>query len=192
LTIGTSGIGAELSTRLHERFGARFGLSWIPIEPTIDEDEHDVTGSADLPSPIVRLMADFFPSGGSFHLTAGLQHFSGGVTLHGIPSDSVEIGDNKYSAAEIEEIEGKFWGSETAPYLGLGWQKVTGRVQPYFELGVAFTGAPEVSIRILGPAAGQVDLEQDLEEEIREIEDDASAFVVYPHLMFGLRVQLGG
>jgi hypothetical protein len=192
VTIGTSGIGGELSARLHERLGARLGVSWIPIEPEIDEDEHDVTGSAEPPSPIIRLMADFFPWGGSFHLTAGVEHFSGGLTLHGIPSDSVEIGDNKYSAEEIGEIEGTFWGSETAPYFGIGWQKVTGRVQPYFELGAALTGAPKASIRILGPAAGQVDLEEDLEEEIRELEDDASSFIAYPHLMFGLRVRLGG
>jgi hypothetical protein len=72
-----------------------------------------------------------------------------------------------------------------------GWQKITGRVQPYFEIGAALTGSPEVTIRILGPAAGQADLEEDLAAEIAELEDDASVFVAYPHLMFGLRVVLG-
>jgi hypothetical protein len=192
LTIGTSGIGGELSVRLHERFGARLGVSWIPIEPELDEEEHDVTGTAEPPSPIVRAMADWFLFGGGFHLTGGVEHFSGGAKVHGIPSGPVEIGGNVYTAEEIEEIEGTFWGRETAAYAGLGWQKTTGRVQPYFELGAAFTGSPEASIRVLGPAAGEANLEADLEEEIREIEEDAEKFIAYPHLMFGLRVTLGG
>lgn len=191
-TIGTSGIGLELSTRFHERIGARLGVGWIPVEVDFEDEDGEVDGTVSPPSPIVRLVADFFPRGGTFHLSAGIQHFSGGLKAVAIPADSVEIGNNRYSPEEIGRIEGTIWGSETAPYLGLGWQNRSGRIQPYFELGVALTGSPKVSLEVLGPAAGEVDLEQDLEEEIREVEDDASSFKVFPHLMFGLRVRLGG
>jgi len=135
---------------------------------------------------------DFFPFGGTFHLSVGLHRYSGGVSLQAVPLESFELGDGEYSPAEIGRVDGEVWGRQTAPYLGLGWQKRSGRVQPFLELGAALTGSPSISVEVSGPARNNPTFQADLAKEIREAEDDISSVVAYPHLSFGLRVRLGG
>jgi len=187
--MGTSGIGIELSATPWERLGFRVGLGWIPVEFDIDED--DVRGTVSPPSPISRVMVDFFPFRGTFHLSVGLHRYPGGISLQAVPLEDFDIGDGEYSAAEIGSVDGRVWGRETAPYLGLGWQKRSGRVQPFLELGAALTGSPSISVTVSGPARNNPTFQADLDREIREAEEEISSIVAYPHLSFGLRVRLG-
>jgi hypothetical protein len=187
--VGTSGIGLELSLTPWERLGFRLGMGWLPVEYDIEED--DATGAISPPSPITRVTVDFFPFRGTFHLSAGLHRFPGGISLQAVPLEDFDIGDGEYSAAEIGSVEGKVWGRETAPYLGLGWQKRSGRVQPFLELGAALTGSPSISVTVSGPARNNPAFQTDLDREIRDAEDEISSVVAYPHISFGLRVRLG-
>jgi hypothetical protein len=189
VAVGTSGIGFEIGVTPWEQLGFRLGLGWIPYEFDIDED--DATGTVSPPSPITRVTVDFFPFRGTFHLSAGLHRFPGGISLQAVPLEDFDLGDGNYSAAEIGRVEGRVWGRETAPYLGLGWQKRSGRVQPFLELGAALTGSPSISVTVSGPARNNPTFQADLDKEIREAEDDISSVVAYPHLSFGLRVRLG-
>ena len=189
-TLGTAGIGLEAGLRHGDRLGARLGLSWIPFSVDIDED--DVTGTAEPPSPIVRATLDFFPRAGTFHLSAGLHHVRQGVSVEMIPTDSIEVGDNRYAPEEAGRFLGEAWGRTTAPYLGFGWQGRGGRLQFYSDLGVAFTGSPSITVRVTGPLAGDSEFMEDLRSETREAEDDVSDFRFLPHLALGLRYRIGG
>jgi len=187
--VGTSGVGIELSARPWERLGFRLGLGWIPFEVNIDED--DVSGTISPPSPNTRVTADFFPFRGTFHLSVGLHHYSGGISLQALPRESIELGDREYSPAEIGSVDGRVWGRQTAPYLGFGWQKRSGRVQPFLDLGAAITGSPSISVTVSGLARDNPTFQADLDRELREAEEEISFVVVYPHIAFGLRVRLG-
>lgn len=189
-TIGTPGIGIEGSVRPSERFGFRLGLSWIPYQHTLDET--DVEGTISPPFPITRVTADFFPMAGTFHLSVGIHHYSGGVSVRATPLEGIEINGREYPPAEIGEFSVRVWGRQTAPVLGLGWQRRSGRIQPYLDLGVLLTGPPRVSIAVSGPIGADPQFRADLDEEIRKLEDDLSPFEIFPHLQFGLRFRIGG
>jgi hypothetical protein len=189
VTAGTSGLGVELGTRVAPRVGLRLGVGFLPFDFEVDDEE--VQGTVNPPAPISRLTVDFLPRGGPFHLSVGLQHFSRGVAFELMPVDSVELGDRKYSPEEVGRLNGEIWGNRTAPYLGLGWQRTSGRIQPYLDLGAVLTGAPRVDIRVSGMAAGDADLQADLERERRELEDEIASFRAYPHVAVGLRIRPG-
>jgi hypothetical protein len=190
IALGTSGLGVDAGVRPWERVGARLALGWIPFEPDIDED--DVTGSASFPSPITRLTLDWFPRSGDFHLSAGLHRYSGGISARAVARDTVELNDRDYGPEELGEVTGRVWGRENAPYLGLGWQRRTARVQPTLDLGVAFTGTPRITVNVSGPARNDPTFQADLASEIREAEEDISSYRFFPHLALGLRVRIGG
>ena len=189
VALGTSGLGVEASVRPWDRLGARLGLGWIPFEPEVDEDE--VTGTISLPSPITRLTLDYFPRAGAFHLSGGMHRFPGGVSGRAMARDTVEINDRDYGPEELGEFTGRVWGRETAPYLGLGWQRTTGRVQPNVDLGVAFTGSPRITVSVSGPIGADPTFQADLDSEIREAEEDIASFRFFPHLALGFRLRLG-
>ncbi len=187
---GTAGLGLEAGLRHGDRLGARLGLSWIPLTADIDED--DVTGTAEPPSPIVRATLDFFPRAGTFHLSAGLHHVRQGVVVEMIPTDSIDVGDNRYAPEEAGRFLGEAWGRTTAPYLGFGWQGRGGGFQFHGDLGVVFTGSPSIAVRVTGPLADDPEFMEDLRSEIRDAEDDVSDFRFLPHLALGLRYRIGG
>lgn len=189
-TIGTPGLGIEAGVRPWERFGFRLGLSWIPYEHDIEED--DVTGTISPPSPITRLTADFFPMAGAFHLSLGLHNYSGGLSGRAVPLEGIEVNDREYSPEEIGVFTARVWGRQTAPFVGLGWQSRSGRIQPYVDLGVLLTGSPKVRVHVSGVIADDPQFQEDLDAEIRELEDELSSFRVFPHLSFGLRFGIGG
>jgi hypothetical protein len=188
--IGTSGLGVEAAIRPWTHVGLRLGVGWIPVD--FDFDEDDFSGSVSPPSPITRVTADFFPFRGRFYLSAGLHHYAGGVSGRAMPTDSVELSDRMYSAEEVGRATARVWGNETAPYLGLGWQGRGGRVQPYLDLGVAFTGEPRITVDVTGPIAEDPQFRSDLDREIRDAEDEIARFRYFPHVAFGLRFRLGG
>jgi len=188
-TAGTSGLGLEAGIRPADRLGVRLGLGWIPYEPQIDDD--DITGAVSFPSPITRLTLDFFPAGGAFHVSTGLHRYSGGLTARARARDSVEINHREYTPDELGEGRGRVWGRETAPYLGIGWLGRTGRVRAYFDLGVAFTGSPLISVTVTGPIGNNPAFRSDLDAELRDREDSISSYRFLPHIAAGLRVGLG-
>ncbi|GEM_PF-3222940 len=190
VALGTSGLGVEAAVRPWDRLGARLGFGWIPVEPEVDEDE--LTGTISLPSPITRLTLDLFPRAGAFHLSAGLHRFPGGLSGQAMARDTVEINDRDYAPEELGEFTGRVWGRETAPYLGLGWQRSTGRIQPNVDLGVAFTGTPRITVSVSGPIGADPTFRADLDSEIREAEEDIASYRFFPHLAVGFRIRLGG
>jgi len=190
VALGTSGLGVEAGVRPWDRLGARLGFGWIPFEPEVDEDE--ITGTISLPSPITRLTLDLFPRAGGLHLSAGLHRFPGGLSGRAMARDTVEINDRDYGPEELGEFTGRVWGRETAPYLGLGWQRSTGRIQPNVDLGVAFTGTPRITVSVSGRIGADPTFRADLDSEIREAEEDIASYRFLPHLALGFRIRLGG
>jgi len=186
---GTSGLGLEGGVRPADRLGVRLGMGWIPYSPEIDDD--DITGEVSFPSPITRITIDYFPTGSTFHLSAGIHHYSGGLSARARARGSIEINEQEYTPEELGDGTGKVWGRETAPYLGIGWMGQTGRVRPYFDFGVAFTGSPLMSVTVTGPIGNDPTFRSDLDAELRDREDSISSYRFFPHLAAGLRIRLG-
>jgi len=188
--IGTLGLGVDASIGLTRQLGVRAGINFQPWQPEAEFEEVDF--ELDLPSPSYMGLLDWYPGGGSFHLTGGAVLFSEDTEVRGRPTESVEIGDQTYTPEQIGTLSGAFVTTDLAPYLGIGFGKLGGKrgVGLALDLGVAFHGKPDVRLAASGPIAASPLFQANLREEEENIEDDAHWFRVYPVLAIGLVIGL--
>lgn len=70
-----------------------------------------------------------------------------------------------------------------APYVGIGWGNAFGRSRRWgfvTDLGVAFTGSPDVALSATGTLASDPGFRADLAREEADLEDDLEDFKIYP------------
>ncbi len=61
----------------------------------------------------------------------------------------------------------------------------------FLDLGVALHGTPEVSAMADGPVALLPGFQDDLDQEVRNLQEDLDPFIVYPILSVGVSFRLG-
>ena len=182
----TLGVGGEVTLGLSPQLGVRGRVSVQPWEPNRIIDEVDVTAS--FSSPVYSGFVDFYPFGGSFHLTGGLVHFSAPITLFGTPVAPVEVNGSMYDPSQIGDVEVEVQTKERAPYAGIGFGRPSGYGFGMFvDMGVVFQGEPTLNVQFDGPFANDPTFQQNLDVEIAQVEDDISSFKYYPVLSIGLR-----
>jgi hypothetical protein len=187
--IGSMGLGADLGVQVRRDVGLRASLNYIPFDISIDEDSIEYT--IELPTPQVLLVADFYPVG-RFRLSGGVMISSRNLEGHGELSGPTEIGNTTYTPAEVGTLTGTIRTRSVSPYIGIGFGNPTGsRVAFVMDLGVAFHGNPELSARADGLISSQPGFQQDLDIEVRDIQDDIDSFVVLPVLSLGISIGLG-
>jgi hypothetical protein len=188
---GTLGFGAEAALSLSDQFSVRGGLGSFFYEYEDEYDDVDYTISP--PSMTGTLGVDFYPTGGSFRLIAGLMFRSGDFEAESgdlAQAGSVEIGDNTYT--EAGRLFGTVDTKSTAPFLGLGFgNHARGGFGFFIDLGVAFVGDADVSIRAEGEIAEVQGIQEDLNEEAQNIEDEAADYLKYwPILNLGMKIPI--
>jgi len=186
---GTLGFGAEAALGLSDNLVVRGGLGSFFFEFDGEYDDVDYTLSP--PSTTGTLGVDFYPTGGSFRLMAGLMFRSGDFELQSgdlSEAGGIEIGDNEYD--EAGTLKGTLASNSTAPFLGLGFGHHTrGGIGLFLDLGVAFMGTTEVGLTAQGPIASVPGFQQDLDKEAQNIEDDAGDYLEYwPIFSIGLKI----
>ena len=188
IRIGSLGYGVQVSRLLASHVGVRVGGDFFTL--TLDGKEQDniaYDGRAKWRS--LSALVDLYPAPrGSFHLTAGLVTNPVKVTATGRPTGGTfDINDHPYTAAEVGTLTatGKF--SSVMPYAGLGVGTAASRhggLGVVFDLGVAI-GKPTVDLTATG-AAGNAQLQSDLNAQIATTQHDADKLPVYPVLALGL------
>lgn len=186
LTGGTLGIGPELGFR-GEGFGVRGNATFFGLGRTVESDGVNYDGDLKLRS--VGLMADVYPFGGGFRLSAGARINNNRVELKATPTGDVEIGDQVYTPAEIGSIIGEVEAKKFAPTLTIGWASGSsaGRGLHFgIDAGAMFQGSPKVTeLRTTGMLSDPA-LQADLQRERDEIEADIDSFKIYPVLQIGV------
>jgi len=182
LEAGTTGVGGSAHWRFLNHFGIGGGFNWLNFSmPELEGD--NVRIEVDLKFQVAPLTLDYYPfKKRSFRISAGMAYngneFSGSSTY----TEETVIGDNSYSPEDIGTLtlDAKL-GNQFVPYVGIGgvmfYFDKAHRWSLGWELGVLFTGSPEVSLKSSNTVAG---LAEDLEREQRSIEDDLSGFRFYP------------
>lgn len=189
---GTLGFGAEAALGLSDNLVIRGGLGSFFLEIDGEYDEVEYTVSP--PSVTGTLGLDFYPTGGSFRLMAGLMFRGGDFELQSgdiSETGGVELGDNEYD--EEGTLKGVLATNSTAPFVGLGFGRHTrGGFGLFLDLGVAFMGTTEVDLSAQGPIAGVPGIQEDLDREARSIEDEAGDYLEYwPVLSIGVKIPVG-
>ncbi len=187
--IGTLGLGVELSYKLSDYLGARFGINTLTY--STDETIDDINYDASLDFFSLSLLADYHPFGGVFRISAGLVVNNNEVSLAATPSDTVLMRGVPFTAAQVGTLEGTVEFLPISPYIGIGWSSATGSGWgAAIDLGVIYQGSPDiVSYTASGTMAGTAQLETILDEQEAIIEDALETYTFYPVVSFMLLYQ---
>ncbi len=179
---GTTGLGVEGTLGMTDRVNLRATVTGFDYSTDLEEDDIEYDGTLKLRS--AGLLADWYPFGGRFRLSAG--GFYNGNEFSGSARGELDVGDNTYDDARLDaEVD---WRS-FAPYLGIGWGNAVagGRLTLTSDIGVLFTGSPSVSVDgTTGDANVDDQFRDDLREEERSLEDDLDSVQYYPVISISL------
>lgn len=203
--IGTLGVGADVAVSPHPRVALRVGGNFFPFDLDACTGGGDftlgtcATGAAstdidikvELPSPQFTALIDLFLVS-QLRLSGGLL-LSQSVDLAGNFANSVTIGNNTYTPAEIGTFTGEISNGNAAPYLGIGWGNIARSSVGFFiDLGVGFRQETEVLLSAEdGTLSSAPQFQADLATETQEFQDDIQAlswdpFQLFPVVSLGL------
>lgn len=188
---GTTGFGGAASWRFADHLGVRAGMNYFSYTDKTREVE-GIKYNAKLKLMSEPIGIDFYPwKARSFRITAGVlinQNQLEGV----VPQDQVfgrtfiDINGTLQDSAAIGDLNMKVKQLAVSPYLAIGGNFYFDKAKRWSlsgELGVAYTGSPDVTLTTGNP--GTVP-QQDLNAEARQIEDAAKKFQFYPILKLGV------
>ena len=185
--VGTLGIGGEVDFRFNQRFGARIQLNGLSV--SYDTTESDIRYDLGLALQTFGVLADWYPTGHRFRLTAGLYH--NGSELVGIAATqtSYTIGNTSYTPADIGTLRASIGFESAAWYLGIGYARIPeGSGWGWnFDLGALFSGEPIPALESQGGLlSSSAQLQNDIQLEEQQLQDDMSDFDVYPVITLGI------
>jgi hypothetical protein len=184
---GTLGLGGDLTTNLIPLVNLRAGVQWLGF--SFDKEFGDTEYNVDLDLLHPLILVDWHPFSGAFRVSGGLLFTGGDMRLRATPTESVEVGGVLYTAEEVGRLRADVDFRPVAPYIGIGWGNSLdrkGRWGLATDLGVAFTGSPDVDLSATGPIATDPTFQARLAEEERDIQDDLDVFRIYPVLSISL------
>src|SRR5690606_22113285 len=111
------------------------------------EEIADIDYDGTLKLNSVGMMADWYPFGGSFRLSAGARSNGNKIDLVAVPAANVEIGDQTSTPAEVGTLSGgvKCKDFSAAQTLGSGGKLRKGFTMR-FEAGVLLQASPKFSL----------------------------------------------
>lgn len=190
---GSLGLGGELSFRPSRYWGLRLGGHYLSVKrsATIEGIAYDFKPQLQNGVAIV----DLHPLGSSLHLSAGMVWNSNKGSVLAQLTGPVTIGTQTYQPAEIGSLTGLVnYKNRYAPYAGIGFGG-RGRLSVLFDVGVVFSGYPQISLTGASSLTGQakVVFDQNVRQEVQDIqtEIDSRKYLKYtPVVSLGLRVGL--
>jgi hypothetical protein len=178
ITAGALGIGPEVSWRPSDHFGVRASGTFLSLNQSIDDGDTDYTGKLKLNS--WGLMADVYPFGGSFFVSAGVRINGNEVSAKATPTSDIDIGDGSYTPQQVGTLTGRLDTRSIAPQATLGWSG--GRKRGFnfgFEAGVLFQGALRAAPLTYTGTVGSVSA-ADLERERQNLQEDVDGLKIWP------------
>lgn len=159
----------------------RFGVGALSFD--YDDEFSDIDYDFELDLLTFPITLDWYPFDEKFHISAGVVFNETDVSLDGRGNGSVEIDGITYTAAEVGNLSGSLDFDNVAPYIGIGWGNAFGKSRRWgfvTDLGVAFTGSPDVALSATGTLASDPTFRAHLANEEADLQDDLDDFKIYP------------
>jgi hypothetical protein len=186
--VGTLGVGVDVIGRINDSLNLRLGLQGFTYD--ISDTYNDIDYEADLDLFSGMLLADLFPFGNNFRISAGVMLNQNEVTMTGKPTNrTYNIGGINYPAVLVGSLTGTVDFNTVAPYAGIGYGGAfsdNSNWSFFCDLGVLFQGSPNLTYTADGALSGNPIFEANLEKERQELEDDMSKYEYYPVLSLGV------
>ena len=188
---GTTGFGPALVFTVNPKFTLTLGYTWLDHDYDVESDDAEYDGKLKLSN--FKALANWHPWSSAFHFSGGLFASDNQIDVTAKPKagNIFEINGRDYGSSQITSLTGNAsFEDDIAPYIGLGWAKspANSGLAFYATIGVFFAG--DASVRLSGQGtniANNVQLQSDLRQEEREINDDLSDLAVYPVLQLGIQ-----
>jgi hypothetical protein len=140
------------------------------------------------------LLADVYPFGGLFHLTAGAVHDGNRITLHGQPTGaSFTFNGNSYPSSQVGPADASVDWGKTVPYAGLGWGSLGGTAGWHFltDFGVLFSGKPRATLAVACNSGGSTPVNcaqvaTDVAAEQAKLQNDVNKISIWPVARIGI------
>ena len=201
------GAGLELATPLAHRFNLRAGFNALSYDRGFHKDGILYAGQLNFRSTEAHL--DWFPFGGSFHVSPGALVYNGNrINANAsVPGgQSFTLNGTAYTSDPTDPITGagKLDFKEAGPMLTVGFGNLLPRNHHHFsipvEIGAIYTGAPRTALALTGSVCDSTGLicentnadptfQANVQEEQAKISKDVSAFKFYPLLSVGFGVK---
>ncbi|MEO1659981.1 MAG: hypothetical protein AAFR51_03260 [Pseudomonadota bacterium] len=186
--IGTIGGSIEGQVKVSDFFQLRAGANFLTFDETIDVDEISYDGDLDFSG--FGAFVDVHPFRNSFFVTGGAYAGDKTIDLLATSDVSVEIGDLLFTPAEYGRLEGDVSFDDVAPFVGAGFDTTfqgDGHWGFHILAGAALYGSGDVTLEAVGGTLSNDPLLQaQLEQEIRDIEEEIEDYEVWPVVQIGL------
>ena len=188
LNAGTTGVGAEVQLSLGPVFVLRGGIDTLGYD--FDETYSDIDYSGRFDFDTVSGFVDLHPFLNGFLISGGIYVGDRTINLNGQPTTPVEIGGAMFTPAQVGTLSGRIKLSDTAPFVGVGYDDSfyrEGRWGFRGLVGVAWSQDPEVGLSSSGGSlSDDPAFRARLEQEAREIQQDAEDKVLFPVVQLGV------
>lgn len=200
LRAGTTGAGIEIGYGFHPKLNIRGHFSTFSYnytDTTTDEDPN-LDLDADAGIGAFTSFVDFHPFSNSFRLTGGLGKNNFDVTATGVATENVCFGDEdgagncsgkEFTPDKLGSLGANIsYKSSIHPYMGIGFGSLgngESRVTFLFDLGVYYTGSPEIELENDGLFKPTVEA-----ENVQVLNDGLESFKWYPVLSLGVGIRL--
>jgi hypothetical protein len=196
----TLGIGIELATPLAGRINLRSGFNFFAFNDPFGIDGVNYDARLRLQSSQTTL--DWFVGG--FHISPGFLYFKSRMSAPASvgPGQTFVLGTQTFLNSVDDPVSGSssvIYPRTFAPMLLLGYGNLLRRSGEHLslpvEVGVAYTGAPQISVALNGTACvtdGCVNFSQNaeaqkfLKQEINILNEDLKHYPVFPIVSVGL------
>ena len=191
---GTPGFGGSANWRFSDHFGARAGLSYFSYAETGVEIE-GIKYNTDLRLMSEPLGVDIYPwKKSSFRITVGILLNQNELTGTGVPDQDgfLPINGTGYDVSinGIGDLNMKVKQLPVSPYISVGASYYFDKAKHWSlsgELGVAYTGSPDVALSTSSGSESQdPELQGNLNVEAQQIESWAGKYKFFPILRIGV------
>ena len=200
LKVSTLGPGAEVSTAIMRRANLRAGVNFFTYG--LDQTKDGVTYGGELHLASSEAHFDWFPFGGSFHLSPGLLVYNGNhanATASVPGGKSFTLNNTTYISSPISPVAGTATlalnANKVSPAVLFGWGNLLPRGKGHFlynvEAGVVFMGSPNAVLNLGGATcnsngtncqniSANAKVQSDIQAQQTKINNDLSFFKYYP------------
>lgn len=197
------GIGGEVAVPITEKINVRGGFNGFSYDRNFNKDGVAYAGHLNFRSAEAHL--DWFPFGGSFHLSPGALIYNGNkITADASVAggQTFDLNDTTYSSDPTNPVtgKGKIDFKKAAPILTVGWGSLLPRNGRHwsipFEIGAAYQQAPRALLSLSGGACDSTGLNcrdissdptviSNVQAEQDKLNKDMSSFKFYPLISIG-------
>lgn len=188
--IGTLGIGVDVAKSLTSQINGRLGFNFGSIK--INRTDSGINYDSQLNLSSLQLLGDYYPfSNSNFRVTGGLvaQNNRFAVTSKPNADGNYTIDNQSFPASSVGTLNGEFKSTNSiAPYIGIGiGQPATEGLAFNADLGLMFTGAPQVTLNASNPNFNSNPITRArIDNKARQTEADLKGFNIYPVVSVGV------